>query len=139
MLPVDNHKEEAVKRDSSPKKVAVRRQLCLAASIACLGLVAITPTAMAASPRTVTFTATCDGRMVSGSTIMNSSPVLVLDGSQAIIKSQVALNTSTGQTFTYTVPGFTKNPLPTTTCVFSVPYLPQYIFTVQVHFTPANH
>lgn len=93
----------------------------------------------AASPKTVTFTAVCDGRTVSGSTTMNSSPVLVLDGQQALIRRQTAVNTVTGATFVRTVAGFDKNTLPTTTCTLTVPYLPTFPFTVDVCFTPARH
>jgi hypothetical protein len=107
-------------------------------SALCLILLVASGPASAKSPKTVTFTATCGGQSVSGSTIINSSPVLTLDGQQAIIKYEVALNIVTGRTFTYSVPGFTMNSLPTTTCVFSVPYLPDYVFTTQVYFTPAT-
>jgi hypothetical protein len=116
----------------------MRSRIFLTFVALCLSLAVAGP-AGATRPKTVNFSATCDGQPVSGSTIMNSSPLLVLHAEQAIIKYELGVNTATGQTFTYTVPGFTKNSLPTTTCVFRVPYLPDWIFTTQVYFTPATH
>jgi len=116
-----------------------RARLAVVLPAAFAALVLPVQAASAASPKTVSFTAICDGRTVSGSTIMNSSPVLVLDGQQALIRRQTAVNTATGATFVYSVVGFDKNKLPTTTCTLTVPYLPTFVFTADVYFTPARH